>query len=77
MKGGATMSAPKKYVAPVSFSFRAESGEWEDFTMALRLEKDTPTAFFTRVMREYLKEKQQLLSSIRQAVKAANDESSA
>ena len=65
------MAAPKKYMAPVSFSFRAENNEWEDFTMVLRLEKDTPTAFFTRSMREYLKEKKTLVSSVRNAMQSA------
>jgi hypothetical protein len=73
-EGGVLMAAPKKYAAPISFSFRAEARDWEDFVMALRLEKDTPTAFFTRTMREYLKTKKTMLSSVREALKTSGDE---
>ncbi len=62
------MAAPTKYVDPISFSFRANSNEWEDFKMALRFEKKTPTTFFTQAMRKYLKEKQPLILSVKMAI---------
>jgi len=65
------MAGVKKYKAPTSFSFRAESDEWADFVKILMLEDDTPTAFFTRAMREHLKEGRTLLDSVRQAVETA------
>ena len=64
------MPANKKYKSPTTFSFRAETSAWEDFTMALTLEKDTPTEFFTRAMEEYLVSRQSLLAAVRDAVKS-------
>ena len=63
------MAAPKKYTNPSLFSFRAEENEWEDFTLALKMEKDTPTAFFARAMKKYLDDKKPLLSLVRQMQK--------
>lgn len=50
------MGSLKKYENPISFSFRAEMQEWEEFVDILRIEKTTPTAFFTKKMREHIKE---------------------
>ena len=65
------MPATKKYkVPPVTFSFRADAKMWEDFVMALMLEKDTPTAFLTRTMMKYLDSRQSLLTAVKQAVES-------
>ena len=65
------MPAVKKYKAPVTFSFRTEAGIWEDFVMALSLEKSTPTEFFTNAMNDYLNSRQSLLTAVKQAVESA------
>ena len=63
------MPATKKFkTPPVTFSFRADAKMWENFVMALTLEKDTPTAFLTRAMTEYLDSRQSLLTAVKQAV---------
>ena len=67
------MAAPKKYQNPYSFSFQAERQEWKDFTLALQLEENTPTAFFTAAMREYVQRKKSLIYTVRQVVKTEQD----